>query len=74
MMSDKGTSRGRWILAAMAGAALAAGAAARLRARQGSGQADAPPARLAYRLVLRPRYDAQHRWQIPSPTAAGRDS
>ena len=24
-----------------------------------------PPARLAYRRVLRPRYDAQHRWQIP---------
>jgi iron-sulfur cluster repair protein YtfE (RIC family) len=33
-----------------------------------------PPARLAYRWVLRPRYDAQHRWQIPSPTAAGRDT
>ncbi len=28
-----------------------------------------PPARLIYRRVLRPRYDAQHRWQIPSPTA-----
>jgi hemerythrin-like domain-containing protein len=28
-----------------------------------------PPARLVYRRVLRPRYDAQHRWQIPSPTA-----
>jgi hemerythrin-like domain-containing protein len=27
-----------------------------------------PPARLAYRRVLRPRYDAQHRWQIPGPT------
>jgi hypothetical protein len=27
-----------------------------------------PPARLVYRRVLRPRYDAQHRWQIPSPT------
>jgi Hemerythrin HHE cation binding domain len=27
-----------------------------------------PPARLIYRRVLRPRYDAQHRWQIPSPT------
>ena len=26
-----------------------------------------PPARLIYRRVLRPRYDAQHRWQIPSP-------
>jgi hemerythrin-like domain-containing protein len=26
-----------------------------------------PPARLVYRRVLRPRYDAQHRWQIPSP-------
>ena len=42
MMSDKGTRRGRWILAAIAGAALAAGAAARLRARQASGPADAP--------------------------------
>ncbi len=28
-----------------------------------------PSARLVYRRVLRPRYDAQHRWQIPSPTA-----
>ena len=28
-----------------------------------------PPARLVYRRVLRPRYDAQHRWQIPSPLA-----
>jgi hypothetical protein len=28
-----------------------------------------PPARLVYRRVLRPRYDAQHRWQIPSPVA-----
>ena len=28
-----------------------------------------PPARLVYRRVLRPRYDAQHRWRIPSPTA-----
>ena len=28
-----------------------------------------PPARLVYRRVLRPRYDARHRWQIPSPTA-----
>ena len=28
-----------------------------------------PPARLVYRRVLRPRYDAQHRWQIPGPTA-----
>jgi hypothetical protein len=27
-----------------------------------------PPARLVYRRVLRPRYDAQHRWQIPRPT------
>jgi hypothetical protein len=26
-----------------------------------------PPARLVYRRVLRPRYDAQHRWQIPVP-------
>ena len=26
-----------------------------------------PPARLVYRWVLRPRYDAQHRWQIPRP-------
>jgi hypothetical protein len=28
-----------------------------------------PPARLVYRRVLRPRYDARHRWQIPSPAA-----
>jgi hemerythrin-like domain-containing protein len=28
-----------------------------------------PPARLVYRQILRPRYEAQHRWQIPSPTA-----
>lgn len=28
-----------------------------------------PSARLIYRRVLRPRYDAQHRWQIPSPPA-----
>jgi Hemerythrin HHE cation binding domain len=28
-----------------------------------------PPARLVYRRVLRPRYDAQHRWQTPSPSA-----
>jgi hypothetical protein len=28
-----------------------------------------PPARLVYRRVLRPRYDAQPRWQIPSPAA-----
>jgi hypothetical protein len=28
-----------------------------------------PPARLVHRRVLRPRYDAQHRWQIPSPVA-----
>jgi hemerythrin-like domain-containing protein len=27
-----------------------------------------PPARLIYRRVLRPRYDAQHRWQIPAKT------
>jgi hypothetical protein len=27
-----------------------------------------PPARPVYRRVLRPRYDARHRWQIPSPT------
>jgi hypothetical protein len=27
-----------------------------------------PPARLVYRRVLKPRYDAQHRWQIPMPT------
>jgi hemerythrin-like domain-containing protein len=41
-VSDKTARRGRWIPAAIAGAAVAAGAAARLRARQGSGQADAP--------------------------------
>ncbi|MBO0785610.1 MAG: hypothetical protein J2P33_05985 [Actinobacteria bacterium] len=29
-----------------------------------------PPARLLYRLLLRPRYRAQHRWQIPSPPPA----
>jgi hemerythrin HHE cation binding domain-containing protein len=28
-----------------------------------------PPARLVYRRVLRPRYEAQHRWQIPAATA-----
>jgi hemerythrin-like domain-containing protein len=28
-----------------------------------------PPARLVYRRVLRPRYDAQHRWQLPGITA-----
>ena len=28
-----------------------------------------PPGRLVYRRVLRPRYDAQHRWRIPSPSA-----
>jgi iron-sulfur cluster repair protein YtfE (RIC family) len=28
-----------------------------------------PPARLVYRRILKPRYEAQHRWQIPSPTA-----
>jgi hypothetical protein len=28
-----------------------------------------PPTRLVYRRVLKPRYDAQHRWQIPRPTA-----
>jgi hypothetical protein len=33
-----------------------------------------PPARLVYRWVLRPRYDAQHRWQIPSTAAPGRDT
>jgi hemerythrin-like domain-containing protein len=27
------------------------------------------PARLVYRRVLKPRYEAQHRWQIPSPSA-----
>ena len=26
-----------------------------------------PPARLVYRTVLRPRYAAQHRWQLPGP-------
>ena len=31
--------------------------------------APGPPARLVYRRVLRPRYDAQHRWQIPAATA-----
>jgi len=41
-MSDKAARRGRWVLAALAGAVLAAGATARLRARQRSGQADAP--------------------------------
>lgn len=30
-----------------------------------------PPARLVYRRVLRPRYDAQHRWQIPSAATNG---
>jgi hemerythrin-like domain-containing protein len=42
----------------------------------GAGEQDAaavlaempPPARLVYRRVLRPRYDAQYRWQIPGPT------
>jgi hemerythrin-like domain-containing protein len=29
-----------------------------------------PPARLVYRRILKPRYEAQHRWQIPSTTAA----
>jgi hypothetical protein len=24
-----------------------------------------PPARLVYRLILKPRYQAQHRWRIP---------
>jgi iron-sulfur cluster repair protein YtfE (RIC family) len=33
-----------------------------------------PPARLVYRWVLRPRYDAQHRWQISSTAAPGRDT
>jgi hypothetical protein len=28
-----------------------------------------PPTRLIHRRVLQPRYDAQHRWQIPSPPA-----
>jgi len=28
-----------------------------------------PPARLVYRLVLRPRYDAQHRWQVSAHAA-----
>ncbi len=28
-----------------------------------------PPARLVYRRVLKPRYDAQHRWQIPRPAS-----
>ena len=28
-----------------------------------------PQARLVYRRVLRPGYDAQHRWQIPGPAA-----
>jgi hemerythrin-like domain-containing protein len=28
-----------------------------------------PPARLVYRRVLRPRYDAQRRWQLPGITA-----
>jgi hemerythrin-like domain-containing protein len=43
----------------------------------GAGEQDAvavlaempPPARLVYRRVLKPRYDAQHRWQIPRATA-----
>jgi hemerythrin-like domain-containing protein len=26
-----------------------------------------PPARLAYRWVIRPRHDAQHLWQVPAP-------
>lgn len=30
------------------------------------------PARLVYRRVLRPRYDAQHRWQISSAAGAAR--
>jgi CubicO group peptidase (beta-lactamase class C family) len=37
-----------------------------------------PPARLVYRRVLKPRYEAQHRWQIssppPSPRLASHDS
>jgi hypothetical protein len=41
-MSDKVTRRGPWILAAIVGAGLAAGAAARLRARRAPGEADAP--------------------------------
>lgn len=28
-----------------------------------------PPARLVYRRVLRPRYDAQHRWRIPNASS-----
>jgi iron-sulfur cluster repair protein YtfE (RIC family) len=28
-----------------------------------------PPARLAYRWVIRPRHDAQHLWQLPAPAA-----
>jgi iron-sulfur cluster repair protein YtfE (RIC family) len=43
----------------------------------GAGEQDAvavlaempPPARLVYRRVLKPRYDAQHRWQIPRAAA-----
>jgi iron-sulfur cluster repair protein YtfE (RIC family) len=31
-----------------------------------------PPARLIYRRVLRPRYDAQHRWQVPEPMRKNR--
>jgi hemerythrin-like domain-containing protein len=27
-----------------------------------------PPARLVYRRVLKPRYEAQHRWQLPGPS------
>jgi Hemerythrin HHE cation binding domain len=28
-----------------------------------------PPVRLVYRRILQPRYEAQHRWQIPSAAA-----
>jgi Hemerythrin HHE cation binding domain len=41
-MSGTVARRGRWILATLAGAALAIGAAARLRARRGLSPADAP--------------------------------
>jgi hemerythrin-like domain-containing protein len=29
-----------------------------------------PPARLVYRRILKPRYEAQHRWQVPGSAAA----
>jgi len=41
-VSDKIARRGRWILASITAAALATGAAARMRARRSSGQPDAP--------------------------------